>query len=323
MTNIEKANAVLAKINSYNNLGEGRELFLAPGKEEDCAIVKINKELAAELQSLNFKRNRNMRPERIAGYAKEMKEGRWGLSTDAIGIDDEGNLINAQHRTGGVVMSDTEQKFLIVVGIPHDAVMYIDGGIRRNVSDQLKIANEDPLYGNKGSASLVKAINYTKLGGERRIDSSYDIEKMITEYYWLCKYFVSHRGHKKMSNALVYTSLFAAVGLGEIDFDDMEAFLRCINDNDVEQNSAEKKYKYKAALDFMKWYDNDRNSADYDTKSKTDILVRKAEEAIWCFTKNVKYKRGEGTIFAATELDMQMANSIIERDYSKRIVKVA
>ncbi len=315
MNQIEKANAVLEKINAYNGLCGKNELKIVEG-EKRCAIVKINKEISKELQSLNFSRNRNMRPDRISEYAKEMAGGRWGLSTDAIGIDDEGQMINAQHRTGAVVSSDTEQEFLIVVGIPHDAVMYIDGGIKRSVSDQLKIAKEDALYGNKASASLVKAISYTKLDGGRRINSSYEVEKLISKYYWICKYFVSHRGHRKMSNAVVYVSLFSALGLKSISLETMEDFLDCVGDGTVDPQKASR-YNYTAAVRFKQWYDKERDKEEYDARSAIDVLMNKAEKAIWCFSNNVMRKNGEGVIYKANGDDLVVANEIVKGFYDK------
>ena len=64
--------------------------------------MTITPEIAREM----LKKNTNNRPlskRTLSRYVQLMKNGEWGITTDAIGFDVNGRLINGQHRLNEVV----------------------------------------------------------------------------------------------------------------------------------------------------------------------------------------------------------------------------
>lgn len=90
--------------------------------------------------------NRTLRNSSVDNLSSEMRAGRFGISTDCIGFDEDGNMINGQHRLWGVIESGCSILALVGRGFPKmvndRADLFtadiLDGGIKRSVSDQLQ-----------------------------------------------------------------------------------------------------------------------------------------------------------------------------------------
>lgn len=84
--------------------------------------------------------NRPLRPNTVAQYAREMKEGHWHSGvTDAIGFTTGGLLVNGQHRLSAVVDAGIAVRFFVARNVPADAFAYMDIGARRSISDRTKL----------------------------------------------------------------------------------------------------------------------------------------------------------------------------------------
>lgn len=81
------------------------------------------------------KRNRPVSRAHVLWLAKEMKEGKWVLNGEPIKFDNEGNLMDGQHRLLAVIESDTSVPFLVVRGIPKSFFWTLDTGKNRSNSD--------------------------------------------------------------------------------------------------------------------------------------------------------------------------------------------
>lgn len=81
--------------------------------------------------------NRRLREARVLSYAKEMSDGEWDLSPDAITFDSNGTLLNGQHRLTAVVISGLTIRFLVLRGVPVKTQEVMDTGLSRNLADQL------------------------------------------------------------------------------------------------------------------------------------------------------------------------------------------
>lgn len=272
-------------------------------------IETITPAQAKEMLKGNFSRNRNLRPKRVQQYANDMKNGDWGLSTDAIGLDENGELINGQHRLNAVILANKAVAFLVVRGLPKESVMFIDGQLTRSPSDQLRISKTDTLYGNKSACALVKALLSQKCGASRSEGmSSFELEKNIDKFYFLCKYQSTKRGKGTVNNANMYVSAFSALGAGVVTFEEMEDFLKCVNYGTVD---TKKKYNFQAAFQFRRWYDAPEHANRNRLKEAREIVER-TDEAIYCFAKNVKSTRKK-EIYSAGEAELLRANEIVKQ----------
>lgn len=88
---------------------------------------------------------RNISPTTVNRYAADMLNGDWQLSPEPISFDEEGNLINGQHRLSAVVKSGKRIPFFISRGWPKSGdngkstMDTIDRGRGRSVGQQLAL----------------------------------------------------------------------------------------------------------------------------------------------------------------------------------------
>jgi hypothetical protein len=111
--------------------------------------VTITPRMAKKWLAKNSK-NRPLSERTVAYYADMMRRGLWVLNGDTIRFDEDGTLIDGQHRLAAVVMSNTSIQSYVINDLPKAAFFTIDEGKPRSFSDRLASWNEK---------------NYTTLGG--------------------------------------------------------------------------------------------------------------------------------------------------------------
>ena len=91
---------------------------------------------------------RKLKPGVVSGYARAMRSGTWGLTHQGIAIDDNGFLVDGQHRLEAIVESGVTITLLVTTGVPSNGdgtsngvsvIDMIDRGSPRSVGDQLYI----------------------------------------------------------------------------------------------------------------------------------------------------------------------------------------
>lgn len=116
----------------------------APDHPQNSApVIKVNTMLVTPEQALqwlgvNAEENRNVRSTRVDMYARDMRDGKWQLTGEAIKLDTDGVLIDGQHRLRAVVKANVPVYMLIVSNLPHEAMTVLDSGISRTFGDKLK-----------------------------------------------------------------------------------------------------------------------------------------------------------------------------------------
>lgn len=83
--------------------------------------------------------NRNLNEATALRYASDMSNGRWLNNGQGIVFDEQGNLIDGQHRMRAVLISGVSISMLVVRGAPARAMETMDTGRARNLSDVLHI----------------------------------------------------------------------------------------------------------------------------------------------------------------------------------------
>ena len=106
--------------------------------------------------------NRSLRNVVINAYVKEMKEGRWVLSNDAITFDEEGRLINGQHRLTAVVRSGCTCDFFVARGMKTDSFEVMDNGYTRSSSQIFRL--KDVPNAAAAVAVLTRWQNFASMG---------------------------------------------------------------------------------------------------------------------------------------------------------------
>lgn len=81
-------------------------------------VESITPEYAMEVLEHHNPRNRSIAENTVNSYALDMKNGRWTLNHQGIAFDENGDLIDGQHRLWAVVFSGKTIEMLVTRGIP-------------------------------------------------------------------------------------------------------------------------------------------------------------------------------------------------------------
>lgn len=114
-------------------------------------IVTITPEMAEHLLNTNSN-NRSLRSNLVDRYARDMSNGNWTLTGEAIKTSNDAQLLDGQHRLYACLLSGVSFETLLVEGVDPAAQMQMDTGATRKVGDQLSLS------GYKNSTALGSAI---------------------------------------------------------------------------------------------------------------------------------------------------------------------
>lgn len=107
----------------------------------------ITKDRAVQLLGANHDGQRNLSVPTVARYAADMGEGEWLFAGDPIRVDNQGTLIDGQHRLSAIVETGEPQWIMVVSGVDKAVMMAIDSGRRRQFAQQLQMEH----FGRTGS----------------------------------------------------------------------------------------------------------------------------------------------------------------------------
>ena len=159
----------------------------------EVSIISFSPEQARKiLNSINIG-NRKISESRVNEYKKDMEAGNWRFNGDAIRIDENGILIDGQHRMQTVVTSGMDCEFLVIKGIRSDSKHTIDTGKGRTGGDALSIQAGVPFLMShmiSGALSLFekyKSSGFCISGGGIKLSTSqilksYDNRKDLINY---------------------------------------------------------------------------------------------------------------------------------------------
>lgn len=103
----------------------------------------ITPERAKQLLALvNPQRQRKVKPNTVQQYAAAMRAGNWIESLDRIGISENGELVNGQHRLHAIILSGCTVTMDVATGVPDRVLDVADQGHPRTVSQQLALRHE-------------------------------------------------------------------------------------------------------------------------------------------------------------------------------------
>jgi len=108
------------------------------------AIEMVTARMAAEWLVHNTG-NRRVQIKNVSRFARDMVEGRWGTSTDAIGFDTNGRLINGQNRLHAVLLAsesnpDIAVPMMVARSMPPESFQLIDQGTIRTIGQVLSVS---------------------------------------------------------------------------------------------------------------------------------------------------------------------------------------
>ena len=176
--------------------------------------------------------NRKLRETRVLFFSRLLQEGEWELTGDAIVFDDQGILINGQHRLTAVVVSKISAEFLVLRGVPSKAQEVMDQGLSRNLGDQLHRRGVQYNTIVAGSLQWLAQMTYTEKTGKVHYATP-DMRPSLRELLQLFEKNPELAQEAKATNKLVYylkvrpgptTALYHR--LKKIDAEEAEIFFK-------------------------------------------------------------------------------------------------
>lgn len=253
----------------------------------ETKVVTVTPELAREWLEKNMERNRPVMKGTVHGYARLMKAGGWNLTHQGIAFDEDGKLMDGQHRLHAVVEANVPVQMNVTYNVRHTPgeAFTIDMGRKRTYANITMMSGiDDPVF--KTMGMYVNAYIRWKLPGGRKADPAeilayierhYDDIKSI--FYAIAPNTHPHgRGTSSRIPAIVGASMLAAKYRGESD-DALYKFCQIYKTNDV---SGCENFNPKHALNLRDYVRDHKYSAE---------LYDRCESSIWAFAHNLSSLR--------------------------------
>lgn len=104
-------------------------------------VVKVTPAIATAWLTLNT-HNRVVAPQRVDAYAKDMLAGNWKLTHQGVAISVDNVIGDGQHRLLAVQKSGVTVEMLVTTGLPTEAIIAIDRGFVRTISNAINMSIE-------------------------------------------------------------------------------------------------------------------------------------------------------------------------------------
>jgi len=107
------------------------------------SVETITPEVAAEWLDDNYRNNRSVNAMRVEAYAKDMAEGNWRMTGEAIKFSDLMVLIDGQHRLHAIVKADIPVEIVVMRGLPQESIVNMDTAMPRSLRNVLEFMSYD------------------------------------------------------------------------------------------------------------------------------------------------------------------------------------
>lgn len=202
-------------------------IFILP--EEVMDIEIITPAMATEYLNSNTA-NRNIRNRVVESYARDIREGNWKFTGEAIKFSKSGTLLDGQHRLFAVIEANAPIKALVIRNLDDETQEVMDTGAKRAASDAVN------MKGYKNSTTMSAAARYiiTFKSGSLQVNKEMArvthseilnfIEKnpVLEEYAVDC---VAMKATSDLSASLMTASLFL---LSEADSEQAKEFMTTV-----------------------------------------------------------------------------------------------
>lgn len=148
----------------------------------NVALVDVTPAMAAEWLECNIKTNRRLKKSVVTKYVNDMKAGKFGLNPDAITFNENGELVNGQHRLTAVVKANVTVRMFVVFGFPITPaeLLNVDRISVRTIADNMDLAGiSDDVY----QRSVSTASTFLRLKLNINNPSPEQIMEHITKNY--------------------------------------------------------------------------------------------------------------------------------------------
>lgn len=245
-------------------------------------VVRITPDMAREMLTHNMKNNRRLNHNTVKRYARIMKAGGWNLTHQGIAFDDNGELIDGQHRLEAIAASNTPVSMLVTRGVEHaeGEAFTIDTGTKRSTQNILQISGiYDDVY--KHMSAYVAAYMRMKTRLNSNAPEAAEIISYIDRHYDDLSAIRDAIGHKTSGSGGTGSRLHTIVGVAMISAyyrgesaDALRRFMLVYCNNDV---SNCENYNPRHALNLRDYVRNHKS---------TQETLQRCECAIYSFIHN-------------------------------------
>lgn len=127
----------------------------------------------------NSKVNRNLNPNTVSRYLKDMQSGLWGWSDSVIAFDVKGNLVNGQHRMAALKACNNGIKIRFIVAEHWPSQADLDMGRKRSWVDAARL---DPKIGVALSTRVGGFARFMITGIGEHNQSHRELAELVKEY---------------------------------------------------------------------------------------------------------------------------------------------
>lgn len=206
--------------------------------KKEAKWVDVTPEMAAKWLEKNVS-NRSINETKVASFAEDMTSGRWYANGEAIVFDENGNLVNGQHRLSAIVKSGVVVKVLIVTGVPKEETILYDRGMLRQTWHTLQMAGVDKYVSTNTVVAMVKLIFQIKRSQSTFSDN--EIMDFVSEHQeeiTTIRKMTAGKTHKELnlSSGGFMTPLFFALVSG-VNADDLKRFTEIVHSGFYDKKS--------------------------------------------------------------------------------------
>ena len=102
-------------------------------------LVEVTPEKATDLLK-DREHQRSLNQNWVTTLSRDMRAGRWQPTPQGLILDEDGRLLDGQHRLSAVVRAGVPVQFWITEGADPGMFKHLDGGRARSMADRLKIS---------------------------------------------------------------------------------------------------------------------------------------------------------------------------------------
>lgn len=124
-------------------------------------------------------RNRALKKEKIASYARDMSTGAWRFTGEPIKFGNDGSLLDGQNRLHAVIRAEQTILFLVIRGLDPDAQEVMDTGAPRRPYDSLVMRGEKSAAGLAAAAKIILDSPDDLMGSGRRNHTNSEVQALI------------------------------------------------------------------------------------------------------------------------------------------------
>jgi hypothetical protein len=223
--------------------------------------------------------NRRLRQSRIEQYAHDMAIGEWKLTHQGIAFDEDGTLVDGQHRLWAVIESNSSIEVNVTWGMPVSTQLVIDDHLPRTATDALRLAFDENIT-HRGSAILNILVHGFVRGRPSHVALGEGLKKHRAALAFVGSLFSDNR--RMLSAAPVQTVVARAYYT--VPGDILTSYVKCLMDTEVDGVTTDQKRCAKLLRHFL-LFQHSIGTGGRKRVTRVDIYQR-TERSLSAFINN-------------------------------------